>query len=486
MYLYLQDKYNYKMIGRAEQKQAMQLAINSKQSYFAAITGRRRVGKTYLIRQVYEKYFCFSITGIQNAGMQIQINNFTQKIPAKYTKAVNKGKITNWQQVFVALKLYLESLSKKKKQVIFIDELPWIATSKSGFVQFLAHLWNDYLSVEKHFILVVCGSATSWIKEKIMNDKGGFHNRVNLPIHLEPFTLAETKQFLLSKKIKLTDTGIAEIYMTLGGLPYYLDQIKRGESPTKAIERLCFSKTGILKNEYSNLYKALFSHWENHEAIVKALASKQTGMTRDELINKSKISAGGPFTRTMQDLILSGFVTENIPFGRNKRGVVYRLVDEYTVFYFKFIKGNEKKEAAIWQQISNTQAYKIWKEYSFETLCMKHVNEIKTALGIKAVYTETSSYRKIGNKTEHGFQIDLIIDRKDAAINLCECKFYENNFEMTKKYAQEIKNRKATFKKATGTKKMLINTFITNESMTQNAHTLEVVDAYIQLKDLMN
>jgi len=473
------------MIGRNEQSSAMKDAIKANHSSFIAITGRRRVGKTYLIRQVFEKNICFSMTGIQNATLQTQINHFIQKLKEHHKNKLSVGKIINWQEAFILLKKHLQSLPKKKKQVIFIDELPWLATAKSGFVQLLAHLWNDYLSKENHFILVVCGSATSWIKEKIINDKGGFHNRVNLPLHLEPFTLAETKEFLLSKNIQFTDTGIAEIYMAMGGLPYYLDQIKRGESPTKAIERLCFSKTGILKNEYSNLYKALFSQWENHEAIVKALASKQSGMTRDELIKKSKVSAGGPFTRTIQDLIQSGFVSENIPFGRNKRGVVYRLIDEYTVFYFKFIKGNEKKETAIWQQISNTQAYKIWKGYSFETLCMKHVNEIKTALGIKAVYTETSSYRNIGTKTEQGFQIDLIIDRKDAAINLCECKFYESNFEISKKYAQDIKNRKANFQIATGTKKMLINTFISNENIVQNAHALEVVDSFVHLSELM-
>ncbi len=458
------------MIGRHEQITAMNDAIKTNHSSFIAITGNN---------------MCFSITGIQNATLQTQINHFIQKLKEHNKNKISEGKVKNWQEAFNLLKKHLQSLPKKKKQVIFIDELPWLATAKSGFIQLLAHLWNDYLSKEKHFILVVCGSATSWIKEKIINDKGGFHNRVTLPIHLEPFTLAETKEFLLSKKIQFTDTGIAEIYMVIGGLPYYLDQIKKGESPTKAIERLCFSKTGILKNEYSNLYKALFKQWENHEAIVKSLASKQSGMTRDELIKKSKIRAGGPFTRTIQDLIQSGFIAENIPYGKNKKGVVYRLIDEYTVFYFKFIKGNEKKESSVWQQISNTQAYKIWKGYSFETLCIKHVNEIKKALGIRAVYTETSSYSKTGTKKENGFQIDLIIDRKDAAINLCECKFYESNFEITKKYAQEIKNRKANFQKETGTKKMLINTFISNENIIQNSHSMEVVDCFVHINELM-
>ena len=428
---------------------------------------------------------CFSITGIQNADLQTQINNFCQKIAEYHGSKTLIGRVSNWQEVFHLLKQFLMSLTKDKKQVIFIDELPWVATAKSGFTQLLAHLWNDYLSQEKHFILVICGSATSWITQNIINDKGGFHNRVNLPIHLQPFTLAETKRFFQSNNIQFTDTGIAEIYMTLGGLPYYLEQIKKGESPTKAIERLCFSETGILKNEYNNLYKALFNYWENHEAIVEALATAHAGLSREALLAKSKVKAGGPFTRTMNDLILTGFVAETVPYGKKKRGTVYRLVDEFSVFYHRFMKGNEKKDSSIWPIIASSQNYKIWKGFAFETLCMKHIDEIKNALGIRNVYTETSSFTKPGTTAEDGFQIDLIIDRKDAAINLCECKFYESNFEITKKYADEIKKRKTAFKEITGTKKMIINTFISNEDMIQNEHSLEVVDAFVKVAELM-
>ena len=360
-----------------------------------------------------------------------------------------------------------------------------MATTKSNFLQLLAHLWNDYLSQEKHFILVVCGSATSWITQKIINDTGGFHNRVTLPIHLKPFTLKETKQFLQSKNIRYTNTGIAQLYMAIGGLPYYLEQVKKGESPTKAIERLCFSNTGVLKYEYDNLYKALFNAYENYEAIIAALALAHGGLTREELIKKSKVSAGGPFTRTINDLIISDFVIETIPFGKKKRGTVYRLIDEFSLFYHRFIKGNEKKDKSIWPIIASSQRYKIWQGFAFETLCLKHVEEIKNALGIKNVYTETASFAYKGTKARQGFQIDLLIDRKDAAINLCECKFYESNVEITKKYAENVKYRKVAFEKETGTKKMLINTFISNENFIENEHSHDVVDAFINIEQLM-
>ena len=473
------------MIGRVAQTKAMNDAMKAKKSSFIGVTGRRRVGKTYLIGEVYEKNFCFSVTGIQHADLQIQINNFAHKITEYNNDTLVLGSISNWQHVFMLLKNYLKKLPKNKKQVIFIDELPWISTPKSGFIQLLAHLWNDYLSQEKHFILVVCGSATSWITQNIINDKGGFHNRVSLPINLKPFTLAETKAFLKSKNINFTPTGISEIYMTMGGVPYYLEQIQRGESVTTAIERVCFSETGLLKYEYNNLYKALFTNWENHEAIVACLAQSHNGLTRESILEKSKVAAGGPYTRAMNDLVLTGFVDEYLPFGKKKRGSIYRLVDEFSVFYHQFMKGNERKDATVWQSISNSQKYKVWKGFAFETLCMKHINEIKSALGIKNVYTEISCFTKKSTSSTDGFQIDLIIDRKDATINLCECKFYESNFMISKKYAQDIKMRKSLFLAEMNSKKMIVNTFIANEDIIENEHSLEVVDAFVHVGELM-
>ena len=198
------------MVGRKEQIEVMKETLKKSRSSFVAVTGRRRVGKTYLIEQVYSSHFCFKVTGIQNDDTQSQIINFTQKI-AEYSNESIIVAPENWQQVFIIFKNYLQSLSKKKKQVIFIDELPWIATARSGFIQFLAHLWNDYLSKENHFILVVCGSATSWITKKIVNDKGGFHNRITDPINLLPFNLSETKEFLNSKNVRYCLHQLANI-----------------------------------------------------------------------------------------------------------------------------------------------------------------------------------------------------------------------------------------------------------------------------------
>ena len=470
--------------GRDTQVKVMKALYKRDKSYFVAVTGRRRVGKTYLIDQVYQDRMCYRVTGIQDGSQEEQILNFIQKL-AEYSDIPIVTPPENWQQTFILFKKYLHTLPKNKKHVIFIDELPWIATVRSGFIQMLAHLWNDYISKEKHFILIICGSATSWINKKIINDKGGFHNRITHQIQLKPFTLAETKAFLLSKKIKLNDNAITELYMVMGGIPYYLENIRKGESPTTAINRMCFSDTGILRYEYDNLYNAIYDNPSNHEAIVKALSTVRSGLTRAELIKKSKVDAGGPYTRAMEDLLLSGFVIEEAPYGKKKRGAIYRLADEYSIFYHRFIAKQKKTDEDVWQLISQSQKYKIWSGYAFEALCYKHISNIKKALGISKVYTETASYRHIGTKTNKGFQIDLLIDRKDKTINLCECKFYDTDITISASYAKQLNQRKALFRSSTKTKKSIFTTLISNQPLHKNEHSLDAIDAYVGLGDLM-
>jgi len=471
------------MVGRKTEIKSLEKILKKKDSSFLAVTGRRRIGKTYLIDNFFQKNMCFRVTGIQNASVKEQMNNFAIKL-SEYSKMPTLHRFNNWQEVFLQLKTYLLSLDKRAKKVIFIDELPWISTSKSGFLQLLAHLWNDYLSKEKHFVLVVCGSASSWLTKNIINDKGGLHNRLTDLINLKPFSLSETKQFLLSLNVKLSNQEISKLYMTFGGVPFYLEQIRKGEGSAIAIERICFSDDGILKNEFSNLYKALFKNADRHEAIVKVLSKNSSGLTRKEILAQSKVKAGGAYDRTMDDLLLSGFISEFIPFGKKKKGVMYRLNDEFSIFFHRFMKPNRKYTKGMWSQISASQVYKIWTGYAFENLCIKHINELKKTIGISAVYTNISSYRKEGNKDEKGFQIDLIIDRNDNIINLCEMKYYGASFKIDKNYALELRERKQRFIEYTKTKKQVFNTFITNYGLFDNEYVRDIVDTEIVLDDL--
>lgn len=472
------------MIAREGAKKKIGKLIKSKQSEFLAITGRRRIGKTFLIDQMLGKYFCFSLTGIQNGGHSVQINNFALKLNEYYDSA-NSEKFTNWQSVFFHFKSYLQSLSKRKKHVIFIDELPWVATAKSGFLQLLAHLWNDYLSKEKHFILVICGSATSWIINKVINDKGGLHNRVTEQIHLKPFSIAEAKQFFDSKKMRLTNQQLAKIYMALGGVPFYLEKIEKGESFQVAIERLCFKEDAPLKNEYRNLYQALFNNAGLHQKIIKLLAKTGKGLSRKDIAIRLKLNNSGSFQRAIDELMISNFIAEQTTFGKKKRDAVLCLIDEYSRFYHKFMESNKRYVKGMWHQLAASQSYKSWLGFAFESLCFKNIDKLKTALGIKSVYTEISQLNSKGNTTKNGFQIDLIIDRKDDVINLCEIKFYSAAFKITKSYHKQMRNKIELFRQYSKTRKQIFTTFITNFGLVENEYFVDLVDSQIILDELM-
>lgn len=321
---------------------------------------------------------------------------------------------------------------------------------------------------------------------KIINDSGGLHNRVTEIIHLYPFTLSETYAFLQSKGLRYSYQETAKVYMALGGIPFYLENLRKGESFAIAIERICFSPTGILRNEYNNLYQALFNNAEIHQAIVAALATSQNGATHTEILQKTGMTNSGSYQRAIQELIISDFIIEVVPFGQKRRGAFLRLVDEYSIFYHRFIKPNKKYVSGIWQQLSSGQSYRIWTGYVFESLCYKHIAAIKKALGIAMVYTEISTLRIFGDDKKQGFQIDLIIDRKDESINLCEIKFHAGPFTIDKKYYHELIQKRQRFIDFTCTKKHVFLTFISNHGITENKYALELVDAEVQLEDMIN
>ena len=473
------------MIGRKQEVKKLESALSANKSSFIAVTGRRRVGKTFLIDSILRENYCFSMTGIQNADKASQLFNFSVKL-SEYMESEIPVQFNDWQKAFYQLRNYLKTLSTKKKQVIFIDELPWVSTARSGFIQLLAHLWNDYLSKEKHFILVICGSATSWISQKILNDKGGLHNRVSEIIHLKPFRLYETRLFLESQKLRFTDQQIAKIYMALGGIPFYLEQIKKGESFAVAIERICFSTSGILKNEYSNLYESLFSNANVHLSIVQVLAEAPSGLSYHEILKKLKLPSSGSYTRAIEELLVSDFIMQVSSFNKKKKGITFRLMDEYSIFYHRFIKDNQKYIPGIWMQLSGTQAYKSWAGYAFEDLCYKHIKEIKKALGIESVFTRISSLRVFKHDDQEGFQIDLIIDRKDDTINLCEIKFYDSVYTITKDVYTQLQHRKTLFQEYTNTKKQVFTTMIASQGIKDSAYASDVVDSRIGLNDLFS
>ncbi len=471
------------LVGRTEQKKIFNEALVSAKSEFIVVYGRRRVGKTYLIKNVLNSKIDFELTGIQNGDIRDQLENFVEKL-IEFTGDENLVRPKSWMKAFSMLKRYLSTLKSSKKKVIFLDELPWIDTPKSKFLGMLGHFWNDW-AVYNNVLLVVCGSAASWMLKNVLDNKGGLHNRATQYIPLQPFTLLETELFLKAKNIKVNRYQIVQLYMTLGGIPYYLDLLKPSQSIPQNIDRLCFDTNGFLRNEFDRLYKSLFDKAENHIAIVKALATKWKGLTRKEIAEITGLSNSGSLTRILDELEKSAFIQTYFPFNKKKKGSLFRLTDNFSLFYLKLItQRNLRNQKNVFLQIFTDQKFQIWCGYAFENTCFTHYGQIAKALGISSILHEFSSFRFSGNDTYKGIQVDLLIDRADGVINLCEIKFANSTYKLIPSYKQILRERADTFAAVTKSRKSILTTLVTTYGLSNQVTHLDVVQNVLTLEDL--
>ena len=466
-----------KIVGRTSELKILKEAYASSNSELIALYGRRRIGKTFLIREFYTKSIAFEVTGLYGGNMNDQLSNFTKELKNRTGKS-DLEIPSSWLDAFTLLEGLIDSIKSTGKKVIFIDEFPWIATAKSKFLMAFENFWNTYCTKRADIVVVICGSAASYMVQKIINNKGGLHNRISRKIRLLPFNLNETELFLIKNGIKYTRYDIIQIYMALGGIPHYLEKLNKGLSVPQNIDSLCFSKDGVLNNEFNLLYVSLFDDSERHKMIVKKLAGSNKGLTRNELIAKSGIPSGGDFSLKLDELMESGFVTE-YPYYQNKKQLtLYRLSDEYTKFYLKFIEDSKNGGEGTWQRLSNTQSYTSWSGFAFETLCLKHIHQIKKSLRIDAIYSTNSNWSNVNA------QVDLLIDRDDNVMNLCEMKFYNAPYTIDKKYYLNLKNKVSEFKKDTNTKKNVFITMVTTYGVNENEYSKELVQNNLDIDAL--
>jgi AAA+ ATPase superfamily predicted ATPase len=474
------------IIGRTEESAILQRLLTSNQAELLAVYGRRRVGKTFLIRNYYAKSLQFYCSGQLGATQRQQLNNFREQLEAYFPQLQPFQTAESWQEAFSQLRQCLEKSKGKAKKVLFFDELPWLDSHKSGFLSAFSYFWNIYASQRNDLLLVICGSAASWIIKKVINNKGGLHNRITQRIRLLPFNLQETEAYLLSRHIKLTQYQLLQLYMAIGGIPHYLNAVERGKSVPQIIEQICFSKDGALANEFNNLYSALFASAEKHIEIIHALAGKNMGLTRTELLTESRQMTGGGLTTILEELTESGFVTKNPPYNKKRKDALYRLSDEYSFFYLRYMHGKTVREQGQWLAQSNTTQYRSWCGYAFENVCFKHIHQIKKALGIAGIYTEQSSWTTSGNEFYEGAQIDLLIVRSDQSINICEIKFSEHPFKIDKKYAEALQKKILAFKQGTNSKSNTILTFVSTYGLANNSYNEQLVDAEVRMESLFS
>lgn len=474
-----------KLIGRDAEKKILKETIDSGEPELIALFGRRRVGKTFLIRQYMEKELIFEFVGTRDAKLDEQLENFKKALG----KAVANDKLyqtpDNWPDALDQLSHYLTPKLAARKAVVFLDEFPWLNTHKSGFLPAFDHWWNSWGNKQNNLVVVICGSAASWMIQNIVNNKGGLHNRITRKIRLLPFNLEETEKYLHARQVNLDRYQVLQLYMIMGGIPHYLKGVNKGESSAQAIDRICFTKDGLLENEFKNLYHSLFDDATRHLAVVRALAGDNAGLTRSDIIDKAGLSSGGTITALLEELIESGFIMAWQPYDKKSRDTIYKLADEFTHFYLKFMERNRSSRSGLWQSFSTGQSWKSWSGVAFERACLKHISQLKKALGIAAVYTEESAWRHLSKKGK-GAQIDLLIDRRDFVINICEMKYSESEFVIDKRYAAELENKRDVFKQETETKKSLFLTLVTSFGVKENDYFIKLVQNSVKIDALFD
>ncbi len=469
------------IIGRKNEVSTLERLLQDDRSHFLAVYGRRRVGKTFLIREFFGYRFTFQHSGLSDGGIRDQLYAFESSI--KDAGGMSPGNPGNWLEEFEDLKELIRN-SNEKKKVIFIDELSWMDTRNSDLITALENFWNGWASARKDILLIVCTSATSWMMSKIIHNKGGLYNRLTSQIHLKPFVLSECEEYVRTEGITLRRDQILQYYMVFGGIPFYWGFVERGLSVAQNIDKMFFAENAPLKDEFRYLYASVFRNPSVHLSIVEALGKKKAGMTREEIVEEAGVANSGDLTLKLEELSSCGFIRKFYAYGMKKKGAVYQLVDFFTLFYYRFMSANTYDEHFFENQV-NTPAVNSWMGLAFERVCLEHIAQIKTRLGISGVSTTVNSWYCSRNpdKGIFGSQIDLLIVRKDQVINLCEMKYSGSEYMMSDKDEESIRHKVNDLIKGTGTRYAVFPTLISNYGLVENTHSADI-QAVITSDDL--
>ena len=471
------------IIGRHEEIRRLKNYIASEHSEFIAVYGRRRVGKTFLIKELFDDSFTFRLTGMENARMSSELMNFSYAMKDYFGIDTLPR---DWIEAFRMLSKAIERLSEGPK-IIFIDELPWLDTPKSKFLGALEYFWNSWAYYRRDIKLIVCGSATTWMLNKIINARGGLHNRTTHQLLLLPFTLRETELYFQQRGFEYSRPEIISCYMSMGGVPYYLSLFENNKSVAENINALCFDRKGELVHEFDRLYKSIFKRSENHLAVISALSNVGKGMTRYDIAATAKLTNNGTLSTILNELEACDFIRSYVPFGKKKKDKLYQIIDQFTLFFFHFMRDISRvDEKDYWMKHISTSAYQAWSGYAFEIVCLHHINQIVEGLGISGTiyspcswtYRPTDAVRSDAIADEDlktGAQIDLLIDRNDKTITVCEMKYSDNLYTIDINYNERVQARLRTFRSVTKTKKSLAVAYITPQGLTNNMYARRAI-----------
>ena len=475
------------MIGRKKESTELNKLYDKNSAEFVAIYGRRRVGKTYLVDETFSGRITFRHAGLAPEEQKDDVGQLKNQLEHFYKSLLLHGmeeceKPKNWFDAFFLLEKFLQKIDTGAKQLIFIDELPWLDTPRSSFIQAFEGFWNTWACHRKNLMLIVCGSANSWILDKLINAHGGLYNRVTHEMKLSPFTLSECEDFYKANNVKISRYDIVQSYMVFGGIPFYLGYVNGEYSLPQNIDNICFAKNAPLRDEYDRLFASAFENPDYIKAIVNLLGAKNAGYTRAEILEKLDITDGETFTKSLKALLASDFIVKYHPFGLSKRSVHYKLVDPFCIFYHHFMKEIKTTNEKFWQQNNTSHSLSSWRGFAFENVCFNHIEQCKKALGISGVVTQTSAWSKRPDD-EEGTQIDLLIIRDDNVINMCELKFYSGEYEVDKHYYKTLLTRESLLQKMVSPKVVIRSTLVTTFELKKNEYS-SVFSNVILMDDL--
>lgn len=469
------------MIGRKKEIEELERAYESDESEFVAVYGRRRVGKTFLVRETFNDRFVFSHTGIAGEGRVVQLRRFRRSILDSGGECAEALK--DWFDAFDALKPLIKA-SPLKRKVVFIDEMPWMDTQRSGFVSALEAFWNGWANMRTDVLLIVCGSSASWIVKNLFRNHGGLHNRVTIRIALKPFSLGECERFAESRGLRMSRLDIVEAYMALGGIPYYWKYLDRRFSLAQNIDRMFFADAAPLRFEFDELYSSLFGNSGLYKDIVGALATKKAGMTRGELLAECGVDDNGALTKALEVLEQCGFIRIYNEPRKRKKNSIHQLVDSFTLFHFRFLDGKGRIDPDLWTTTSDSHSMAVWRGIAFERVCLLHFEQIRHALGIAGVHVNAYAWsHRPDDICREGAQIDLVIDRSDRVVNVCEMKFSRQQFAIEKEYEENLRRKLSVFRMVEKIKGAIHLTFITAAGLLHNAYW-NSVQSEVTLDDL--
>lgn len=474
------------MVGRQREINDLNRLYDGNKAELVAIYGRRRVGKTFLVDEVFGERITFRHAGLSPEGeeaaglLKAQLDHFYNSLIIQGMKKCKKP--DNWLDAFLLLEKYLQKKDDGSRQLVFMDELPWLDTPRSGFLRAFEGFWNNWGCHRKNLMVVVCGSANSWILNNLINNHGGLYNRVTYQIKLSPFSLRECAEFYNENHVSLSNYDIVQSYMILGGIPYYMGYFDPELSLAQNIDHLFFERNSALKDEYDRLFESVFVNPGAMKTILEVLSARNAGYTRKEISERTGFSNGGGLSRYLNALVTGDFVVKYVPFGFGKREEYYKLTDPFCLFYLLFREAIDRGDDEFWQHNLTAQPVVVWRGYSFENVCFNHIPQIKKALGISGVTTSASAWSK-REDDEEGAQIDLLLSRNDNVLNMCEIKFYGDDFTVTGDYYRKLLRRQEMLMKEVNKKTVIRSTLVTTFGLKKNEYS-GIFTNIITLKDL--